>query len=81
VIAPFVDIVWLKAHRSDVLLADVRWYLDERSGRAAYEAGHIPGAVFVELGEVLADPPSDRGGRHPLPSPERFAAGLGGDRL
>lgn len=57
-------------------MADVRWYLDGRSGRAAYESGHIPGARYVELGEVLADPPSDREGRHPLPSPERFAAGL-----
>jgi thiosulfate/3-mercaptopyruvate sulfurtransferase len=77
VIAPFVDVRWLTQHRPEVVVADVRWYLDGRSGRAAFEAGHIPGAVFVELGEVLADPPSDSAGRHPLPSPERFAAGLG----
>ena len=40
---------------TEVVLADVRWYLDGRPGRAAYEAGHIPGAVFVDLDAVLAD--------------------------
>lgn len=63
---------------SQAVLADVRWYLDGRSGRAAFEAGHVPGAVFVDLDAVLADhdrPATD--GRHPLPSPERFAHGLG----
>lgn len=75
-IGPFVDAAWLRQHRLEVALADVRWYLDGRSGREAYEAGHIPGAVFVELGEVLSDPPSEYRGRHPLPSPERFATGL-----
>jgi len=72
----FVDTEWLADRRADVVLADVRWYLDGRSGRAAYEAGHIPGAVFVDLEEVLSGPPSDTEGRHPLPAPERFAAGL-----
>lgn len=76
-IAPFVDAGWLQRHRSEVTLADVRWYLDGRSGREAYEAGHLPGAVYVELGEVLAAPPSDAEGRHPLPDPNGFAAGLG----
>ena len=76
-IAPFVDADWLKEHRDDVVLADVRWYLDGRSGRRAYEAGHIPGAVFVDLDDVLSEPHNDDShGRHPLPAPERFAAGL-----
>jgi thiosulfate/3-mercaptopyruvate sulfurtransferase len=77
VIGPFVDRAWLEQHRSEVVLVDVRWYLDGRSGRAAYESGHIPGAQYMELGEVLSDPPSDARGRHPFPTPERFAAGLG----
>jgi thiosulfate/3-mercaptopyruvate sulfurtransferase len=78
VIDPFVDADWLGEHRDQVVLADVRHYLDGRSGRAAYEAGHIPGAVFVELDTVLSEPhEDDTHGRHPLPSPERFAAGLG----
>lgn len=76
-IPPFVSLGWLTEHRRKVVLTDVRWYLDGRSGRESYEAGHIPGAVYLELKEALADPPSDTGGRHPLPAPERFAAGLG----
>jgi thiosulfate/3-mercaptopyruvate sulfurtransferase len=76
-IEPFVDAVWFDAHRAEVVAADVRWYIDGRSGRAAYETGHIPGAVFVELGEVLAAPASELAGRHPLPEPGVFAAGLG----
>jgi thiosulfate/3-mercaptopyruvate sulfurtransferase len=76
-IAPFVDTDWLRQHRDEVVLADVRWYLDGRSGRAAYEAGHIPGAVFIELDTVLSEPHADdTHGRHPLPTPERFADSL-----
>jgi thiosulfate/3-mercaptopyruvate sulfurtransferase len=54
----------------------VRWYLDGRSGRAAYEAGHIPGAVWVDLDAELSDPVGAGTGRHPLPSPERFAGAM-----
>ena len=74
---PVVDRAWLSEHAGDAVLADVRWYLDGRSGLAAYQAGHLPGAVFVDLDADLAAPhppgPS-RVGRHPLPSPEAFAA-------
>jgi thiosulfate/3-mercaptopyruvate sulfurtransferase len=56
--------------------ADVRWYLDGRSGRAAYDAGHIAGAVFVDVDTMLAGPPSVEAGRHPLPSPSDFAAAM-----
>ena len=76
-IAPFVDAAWLAGHREDVVLADVRWYLDGRSGRDEYEAGHLPGAVFVDLDAYLASPPSPDTGRHPLPDPEVFARGMG----
>jgi thiosulfate/3-mercaptopyruvate sulfurtransferase len=73
---PLVDVAWLADHLDGAVLADVRWYLDGRSGRDAYRAGHIPGAVWVDLDTVLADPPSIRGGRHPLPAPDVFAARL-----
>ncbi len=58
------------------VLADVRHYLDGRSARAAYDGGHLPGAVFVDMDAVLASPPSPEEGRHPLPDPETFADGL-----
>jgi thiosulfate/3-mercaptopyruvate sulfurtransferase len=72
-----VDAGWLADHRAEVVVADVRWYLDGRDGQAAYETSHIPGAVFVDLDADLsaAGPPTQ--GRHPLPPPERFAAAMG----
>src|SRR4051812_7235860 len=77
-VGPLVDADWLTAQRDpSLVIADVRWYLDGRSGRDAYEAGHIPGAVFVDLETVLAADPSTGAGRHPLPDPGVFAGGLG----
>jgi thiosulfate/3-mercaptopyruvate sulfurtransferase len=79
-IEPIVDadrITALRATQRHVVLADVRWYLDGRDGRAAYEAGHVPGAVFVDLDAHLArhDLPATEG-RHPFPTPEAFAASM-----
>lgn len=74
---PLVSAAWLAAHAGDVRIVDSRWYLDGRSGLAAYRAGHIPGAVFVDLDRWLAAPASPDGGRHPLPAPEVFAEGMG----
>jgi thiosulfate/3-mercaptopyruvate sulfurtransferase len=71
---PIVGPDWLE--RADVVVADVRWYLDGRSGRAAYDAGHIPGAVFVDLDRWLAAHGAAQAGRHPLPDPETFAQGM-----
>jgi thiosulfate/3-mercaptopyruvate sulfurtransferase len=71
-----VDTDWLEDHRADVAVADVRWYLDGRDGRAAYEMGHIPGAVFVDLDADLSAAAGPTEGRHPLPPPERFAAAM-----
>lgn len=76
VISPFVDAAWLAEHRSAIVLADVRWYLDGRSGAAAFAKGHLPGAVFVDLDRWLAAPADPRHGRHPLPDPEVFAQGM-----
>ncbi len=76
VIPPIVDRPWLAEH-PEVVFPDVRWYLDGRSGRAAYERGHLPGAVFVDLDAALAAPASPALGRHPLPAPEVFARELG----
>jgi thiosulfate/3-mercaptopyruvate sulfurtransferase len=57
-------------------VADVRWYLGQRGeGRRRYEAGHVLGAVFVDVDTDLAAPPGP--GRHPLPDPRAFAARMG----
>ncbi len=74
---PIVSPSWFAEHRDEVVVADVRWYLDGRSGREAHEAGHIPGAVFVDLDAWLAAPATAADGRHPLPDPAVFAMGLG----
>lgn len=57
------------------VLLDVRWQLGGPPGRPDYEAGHIPGAVFVDLEGELAAPPGS-GGRHPLPDPAEFGAAM-----
>ena len=74
---PLVEAGWLEANTGSVVIADVRWYLDGRSGREAYDRGHIPGARFVDLDADLSGPPTRAGGRHPLPSPEDFAETMG----
>jgi thiosulfate/3-mercaptopyruvate sulfurtransferase len=49
-------------------ILDVRWQLTEPDGRAAYERGHLPGAVYVSLEDELSDHGVAGRGRHPLPS-------------
>jgi thiosulfate/3-mercaptopyruvate sulfurtransferase len=46
---------------------DVRWALGRTDAHERYLAGHVPGAVYVDLETELAGPPSTAGGRHPLP--------------
>lgn len=56
-------------------LLDVRWRLTGPPGRDDYLAGHVPGAVFVDLDTALCGPPG-AGGRHPLPDPAALQAAL-----
>ncbi|MEQ3552813.1 sulfurtransferase [Pseudonocardia nematodicida] len=74
---PVIDVDALRALPGEVVVADVRWYLDGRSGRAAHAAGHLPGAVWVDVDTDLSAPPDPAGARHPLPDPDTFAAALG----
>lgn len=75
-IDPFVSVDWIRDDRA-VVIADVRLCLDGSSPRAAYDAGHVPGATFVDLERWLSGPATAADGRHPLPTPERFAEGMG----
>lgn len=50
-----------------VVLLDVRWVLGDPHGREHHAAGHLPGAVFVDLPAELAGEPGPTVGRHPLP--------------
>ena len=72
-----VDTTFVAEH-PQCIIVDVRWYLDGRDGRAAYEAAHLPGAIWVDLERDLAghDLPATEG-RHPFPSPADFAARMG----
>lgn len=54
------------------VLLDVRWVLGRTDGHDEYLAGHLPGAVFVDLPTELADHAEPERGRHPLPSAARF---------
>lgn len=47
---------------------DVRWALGDPHGHERYLAGHLPGAVYVDLETELAATPSPQEGRHPLPA-------------
>ncbi|WP_324785186.1 sulfurtransferase [Streptomyces sp. H51] len=72
----------LAGPRPPVLL-DVRWQLSLAKaageppfdGRAEYTAGHLPGAVYVDLDAELASAPGERG-RHPLPDLGEFGAAM-----
>ena len=57
-------------------LLDVRWALGRTREEAheRYLAGHLPGAVYVDLETELAAPPSPRAGRHPLPPVDELEA-------
>lgn len=76
---------WLAAHLgdADLRLFDVTVHLRPsdpgpyrvESGRADYEAAHIPGAAFLDLARDLSDPASPL--PFTMPAPEALAAALG----
>ncbi|HYV76567.1 MAG TPA: sulfurtransferase, partial [Streptosporangiaceae bacterium] len=74
---PLIDVTSLArslATGPPPVLLDVRWRLAGSPGPpgiAAYRAGHLPGAVFVDLDRDLSGA-SGPGGRHPLPEAAAF---------
>jgi thiosulfate/3-mercaptopyruvate sulfurtransferase len=78
---PLTSAAWLLEHHLDgnVRVVDARFLLGQpNAGRQAYDAGHIPGAIFLDLERELSSPKrSDgRGGRHPLPDPNVLGSRL-----
>ena len=78
VIQPLIDAESLAselAGGAPPVLLDVRWRLGGPPGIDSYRAGHLPGAVFVDLDADLSGPPG-AGGRHPLPAAAAFEAAM-----
>jgi thiosulfate/3-mercaptopyruvate sulfurtransferase len=77
---PLISASYLRALldvRTPVLLLDCRFSLaDPSAGERAFAEGHIPGATYAHLNTQLSGPVTGKNGRHPLPSPEAFAATL-----
>lgn len=75
---PLVGVAELAAALSQPeppVLLDVRWRLGGPPGIEEYRAGHLPGAVYLDLDSQLASPPGT-GGRHPLPNDRAFEAAM-----
>ncbi|MGW1077725.1 sulfurtransferase [Streptomyces sp. NPDC002537] len=70
-----VELMNASAGERPPVLLDVRYQLGGPPGRPQYEAGHIPGAAYVDLDAELAGVPGERG-RHPLPDVEEFGAAM-----
>jgi thiosulfate/3-mercaptopyruvate sulfurtransferase len=78
--SPLIDVTELAAvlaSSEPLVLIDVRWRLGGPPGIEGYRAGHLPGAVYLDLDSQLAGPPGD-GGRHPLPDTADFQAAMRG---
>jgi thiosulfate/3-mercaptopyruvate sulfurtransferase len=76
--SPLVGVSWLAdalGNADPPVLIDVRWRLGGPPGIESYRAGHLPGAVYVDLDTELAGSPGD-GGRHPLPDATAFQAAM-----
>jgi thiosulfate/3-mercaptopyruvate sulfurtransferase len=70
--SPLITVDELRALDTAPVLVDVTWNLAGPPGREAYDAGHLPGAYFVDLDTELAAPPGP--GRHPLPDATTITA-------
>jgi thiosulfate/3-mercaptopyruvate sulfurtransferase len=68
----------LLAQDSSVVVVDCRFDLaDTAAGERAYQAAHVPGAVYAHLDRDLSGVKTGVNGRHPLPVPEALRATLG----
>ena len=71
----FKSTEWLRENidREDLVVLDARAELsDDKAGYEQYKAGHIKGAHYVSLEDVLTGEIREHGGRHPLPDLDDF---------
>ncbi len=73
--APLITVDELAAERANITILDVRYRIGGPTGPTEYAAGHIPGAVYVDVDTDLAAPPGP-GGRHPLPDSGTFTQAM-----
>lgn len=73
------ELAQMQADTAPLLLLDCSFELsDPEAGRRSYAAGHIPGAIYVHLDEMLSGAKTGRNGRHPLPDRAAFARAMAG---
>lgn len=82
---PLISVAQLQALQASTT-APILWdcsfdLMQAHAGREAFEAGHLAGATYIDLDHDLSDKSEATnkasGGRHPLPSREKFAAWVG----
>ncbi len=66
-----------RLHDPNLVIVDCRFRLNDTEwGREQYQQDHILGAHYLHLDDDLSSPITEHGGRHPLPTPEKFIATL-----
>src|SRR5690606_34540230 len=71
----FVSQEWLvnNLSKDNLVILDARGDLnDPTAGFIEYKKGHIKGAQYVSLEEVMTGDLAEHGGRHPLPNMKKF---------
>lgn len=71
---PLMSVAELQERVGEVHVLDARWQLGRDDGREQYLAGHIPGAVFIDVELELSRHGEPDEGRHPLPDDAALAA-------
>lgn len=71
---PLISAAELRDQLDAVHLLDARWSLGRTDGHDQHLAGHIPGAVFLDVERDLTRHGEPHEGRHPLPDDAALAA-------
>lgn len=71
---PLISAAELQERLGEVHVLDARWQLGRDDGGEQYLAGHIPGAVFIDVEGELSRHGAPHEGRHPLPDDAALAA-------